>query len=365
MDFNVSRTPSQFAAAKAAEDHCTRLKTSRRKTVTRQNLMHKPALSLLAVSIFLAMTSEQSLAAAPPDTVKQAGALNTGGTSFYDGFGRQDEGLSFLEYIAYNMSTRINTYNGQENPAFKNPNIDSFVTLHQFSYTTDWQPLGGFFAFSAAIPTINFSTQFGTPGAALHPNSYGIGDSTWGPIWQSRPVLNDAGRAVFSYRFQLQIISPTGSFASSRNLNQSAEYWIINPYVAFTVLPVDKWEISARLHYTDNMSSDKFSSPPKIPGLIYEYGQAGNNVFANFTSSYKIFDNFALGVNGFYLKQLNDDTTNGIKVPNSKQQYLFIGPGARYELDKSNFANFNVYLPEIHDNISSGPRFNLMLVHRF
>jgi hypothetical protein len=327
-------------------------------TSIRLGLWRKAKYSLVALCATLTIAAAPVFAAPPPDTVKQAGALNTGGTSFYDGFGRQDEGFSFLEYIAYNISDRINTYNGQENPAFKNPHIESFVTLHQVAYTTDWQPFGGLFAFSAAIPTINFSTQFDTPGAALHPNSYGIGDSTWGPIWQSRPVLNDAGRAVFSYRFQLQIISPTGSFSSSRNLNQSAEYWIINPYVAFTVLPLENWEISARIHYTDNMSSSKFSSPPKIPGLIYEYGQAGNNAFANFASSYKIFDGFSLGVNGFYLKQLNDDTTNGIKVPNSKQEYLFIGPGARYELD-------NVYLPEIHDNISSGPRFNLMLVHRF
>jgi hypothetical protein len=304
-------------------------------------------------------------AAPPPDVVKQAGALNTGGTSFFDGFGRLDEGVTFNEYIAVNTADRISDYRGNSNPAFNNPRFDNLVTLHQLIYTSDWHPFGGVVGFSTALPAIDFNTHFDTPGTVLQNNGLGIGDITWGPTWQSQPVLNDTGRTVFSYRFQMQIISPTGAFDSTKSLNQGSGFWVINPYVAFSWLPAEDLEFSARVHYVYNLRTDAFSAPPKIPGLIYRYGQAGTAGFFNFASSYKVSDSAYLGVNGFYFQQFNNDSVNGIESPNSRQQYLFVGPGARYVFDNDNFVNFNVYLPVTHYNVTTGPRYNLMLTHRF
>jgi hypothetical protein len=299
-----------------------------------------------------------------PDIIKEPGALNLGGTSFFDGFGRVDTGFSFLQYGHFSDLDNISTPNGKSNPEFNHPSLISEATLEQLSFTTPWHPFGGAVAFSAALPIVNLNPHFDEPGVVLHGNGLGIGDITWGPMFQSAPVMLD-GRPVFSWRTQFQVISPAGSFDPTKNINQSSGFWTINPYVAFTVLPTDKLEISARLHYVYNFAGKEFSDPPPVPGLAYRYGQAGQAWFANFDASYGITDKIFAGVNGFYLKQWQDDSLNGIPIPGAKQQFLYLGPGMRYVIDAQNALNLNVYLPVFANNVANGPQFNFQFVHRF
>lgn len=319
----------------------------------------------LAIAMMLSVPAAE--AATPPDLIKQPGALNLGGTSFLDGFGRLDEGFTFLQYFHTSNLNNITDIHG--NTISKNivndPQIKTEATLEQLSFTTPWHPFGDAIAFSAALPISNLKESSSPPpGANLSGNGVGIGDMTWGPIYQSAPFLLD-GRPVFSYRAQFQIISPTGSFSSNHNLNNSSGFWTINPYIAFTVKPTADWEISTRTHYVYNFAGDSFSNPPVIPGLVYHNGQAGQAGFVNFASSYKVTDSLSLGVNGFYLKAFTDDKVNDIEIPNSKQQFLYFGPGGRYEFSNKLLANLNFYFPMIADNVPSGFQFNLQFIYKF
>jgi hypothetical protein len=330
-----------------------------------------PARSRILLGAALALATMLSVptakAATPPDLIKQPGALNLGGTSFMDGFGRLDTGFTFLQYAHTSNLTNITDIHGNtiSNKIVNEPHIKVEATLEQLSFTTPWHPFGDAVAFSAALPVSNVKESSSPPpGSRLSGNGLGIGDMTWGPIYQSAPFMLD-GRPVFSYRAQLQIISPTGSFSSAHNLNNSSGFWTINPYISFTVKPTANWEISTRTHYVYNFAGESFSNPPVIPGLVYRDGQAGQAGFVNFASSYKLTDEFSLGVNGFWLKAFTDDKVNGIEIPNSKQQFLYFGPGGRYEFSNKTLMNVNLYFPLIANNVPSGFQFNLQFVYKF
>jgi hypothetical protein len=301
-----------------------------------------------------------------PDTIAPPKALNLGSTSFFDGFGRTDEGVSLLEYGRYEDINRITDVNGHNSPYFKGTSIQVFSQLTQVVYTSGWQPFGGdAVGISAQVPLVKLSSSFAADSPVkLNNNGFGIGDLVWGPSYQSR-VYRRAGRPVLSFRLALMIMSPTGSFNRLDNINQSAGYWGINPYLAITYLPTERLELTTRLNYQYNDRSSNFPNPPPIPGLIYRSGQAGQIVYGNIDMSYEVTDKIRLGLNGYFLQSLNADRTNDQAVRSSQVTEFSIGPGARYTFDDHNAVNVNVYFPVVSCNGSPGPQFNFQLIHRF
>jgi hypothetical protein len=312
----------------------------------------------------VAAASHSALAQTVPDTVKLPPGLNFGSTSFYDGFGRLDSGFTLLNYGRLVEIQAINKSNGQANSAFNHPHIQALASLTQISYFSDLHLYGGTFAISALLPVVNNSAHFDTPGVVLHGSTTGIGDLTWGPMYQAAPIIVD-GRPVFDWRFQFLINSPIGHFDPSQNINIGSGYWQINPYIAMTYLPTEKLEFSTRIHYWHGFQTNRLSDPPTIPGLIIKNGQAGDVVWANFTASYALNKTFALGLNGYYIKQITNDLTNGLEVPNSRQEQLYMGPGVHVVLDARTFMNLNVYEPVEVRNTSRGTQLNYQFVHLF
>ncbi|MFZ1108941.1 MAG: transporter [Rhodomicrobium sp.] len=304
---------------------------------------------------------------APAVNVGQAGALNLGGTSFYDGFGRLDMGFTFMQYGLYSHVAGLTDINGNFTTPFKQVNFDNFMTLEQVHFTTPWRPFGGAVVLSAAVPLIDFNTTDDPSGRHFSNNRFGIGDMTWGPGFQSAPIY-DGDRIVFVWRAQMQIISPAGEFNSAKNLNQSSGFWVINPYYAFTWLPAPKFEISGRIHYILNTSTDQFSDPnPAVytTNSGHPYAKASDGWFTNFTSSYEFDSGKFIGVNGYYLHGFGDNEFNGVPLPNTRQEYLFFGPGGRWNIGKADFLNVNFYLPVIARDATPGPRLNFQYIHRF
>jgi hypothetical protein len=322
------------------------------------------AASVLAISAACAPSAK---AASLPDTVKIPAGGNYGSTSFYDGFGRVTPGWTILEYATYADIDNITTATGDKNPAFKDPHIGALSVLTQISYTTNWHPFGGDgVGFSAAVPLVDLSTSFADNSKVkLSNNGFGIGDMVWGPIYQSKFYKDAHGRPDFAWRFQLIILSPIGGFDKHKNVNQGCGYWAINPYVSFTWAPTPKLEFSTRFNYQYNLSTTNIASPPPVPHLVYENGQAGQMIYDNFDASYKVLPKFELGFNGFFIDQLTPDKTNGQIVGKSRQSQVYVGPGARYTFDPTDSLNMNVYLPVEAANASVGPKFNLQFIHRF
>jgi hypothetical protein len=301
-----------------------------------------------------------------PDTIAPPKALNLGSTSFFDGFGRTDEGFTLLQYGRYEYLDSITDSTGHSSPYFQGTRIRVFSELTQFVYASPWHPLGGdAVGFSAAVPLIDFNSRFaGSSPVKLNNNGFGIGDLVWGPSYQSR-VYRQAGRPVLSFRLQVLILSPTGDFNHWRNIDQSAGFWAINPYVAITWLPTKRIELTTRLNYQYNLPGNKFPNPPPYPGLVYRSGQAAQIVYGNVDASYAITDEVRLGANGYFLQSLNLDRTNGEGVPESEVTSVALGPGGRYTFNRSNALNLNLYFPLLSCNGSPGVQVNFQFMHRF
>ena len=300
----------------------------------------------------------------PPDVVKLPAGIDLGGSSFFDGFGRTDPGWVFLDYARWNHFSSIKNSNGHNSPLFVSPRIDTFSNLFHIVYIAPIDLPNGALAVEVLVPIVGFDSSFNPPGLVLHDNGWGVGDLTFGVDYQSKPTTL-GGTSIFSWRAGLDFIAPTGSFDSRRDLNQSAGFWSITPYVAATVLPVTKWEVSARISYDYNFSTTRGANPPPIPGFAFHDGEAGQALSINFASSYEMSDGIRPGINGYWLRQLSDDRTNGLNVPFTRVEELYLGPGFSWQIDPDKVLNFNIYLPVFVTNSPAGLGINVQNIVRF
>jgi hypothetical protein len=301
-----------------------------------------------------------------PDIVTPPKALNLGSTSYFDGFGRTTEGWTWLQYARAEDIDEITDYQGKGSASLKGTRIPVFLSLTQFSYMSDLHPFGGDgIGFSAALPVSSLNASFAADSPVkLRHNGPGLGDLVWGPIYQSR-VFKQGGRPVLSARFQLIIESPTGNFSRRDNINQSAGYWAVNPYIAATYLPLPGLEFSTRFNYQYNCKTSNLPAPPPIPGIVYRNGQAGQIIYDNYDASLQLSDKLHLGLNGYFLDELTPDRTNGTIVPHSRETEIYLGPGGRYVFDAGDALNVNFYFPLLSRNGSRGAEVNLQFVKKF
>lgn len=322
-------------------------------------------LCALAITSALPWTSAAAqTAAAPPDAVVIPGALNLGLTNFYDGFAKPVKGLTVMNYVRYASYDRINDQDGRRVSAFDNPKVDVVADVIQAVYQTDYDVLGHYSAgISVEQPILSYRTHFGPNGPALSDNGTGLGDTVVGGFLEAKPIMS-GGRPVLAYRVQLDVNVPVGDWDRKADLNQSTRYWSLTPLVAVTVLPIPKLEVSARFNYLYNFRTRHASNPQPYRDP-FRNGQAGQAFWVNYTASYGIWPNLALGVNGYWLRQLTNDRYNGRALVNTKKESLYFGPGAHITADKRNILNLNVYLPLVSRGLPSGNQFNAQFLHFF
>jgi hypothetical protein len=126
----------------------------------------------------------------------------------------------------------------------------------------------------------------------------------------------------YFHRFVFSITLPTGNYDRNRPVNIGSNLVSINPYYAFTIMPTDKLELSARLHYLWNSENDD-----PFVGLGAGTVQPGQAFHANYAASYEVFKGVRLGINGYALQQLTEDKVDGRSQANSEERVFGIGPG--------------------------------------
>ena len=310
------------------------------------------------------MTTSICAAQTVPDVVKESTNLNLGGSSYYDGFGRYDPGWVVQDYLREQHSTAITTSKGTDNPAFVNPHIDATVDILQAIYVLPFTVPGGGVGIETLLPLVDLRSHFDPSGIVLTSNGFGLGDFTFGPFYQAKP-LTLGGRPVFSWRSAFDTIAPIGAWDSSKDINQSSGFWSLNPYLAMTILPTSSLELSARLNYVYNFQTQRGANPPQTPSFVFRDGQAGQAIWLNFDGSYSISKGFSAGINGFLLQQITADRTNGITVPHSRESQFYLGPGFHWTINPSNTLNGNIYIPISTKDVATGPIINLQFIHVF
>lgn len=296
------------------------------------------------------LTGALAAAGCAPAQAAERGGINLGATSFFDGFG--STGAYVCGYLQYNGYLAFEAFNGPDGDKIADNALRGGYVVPQIYCNSGWTVLGGRLGLDVVVPFFGYDIS---PSPPLSDNGIGLGDIMVGPGLQFPPVKR-GGRDFFSHGFEFDVFAPTGKFDVTKTVNPGNGYWSLLPLWRATLLPLPHWEISWRVNYIHNFDYSR--------GGVTRH--TGDGAWLNFTASHEIFKDFYLGLNGYWLKQLEADEIGGVKVPNSKQELLHIGPGFHYSFTPKDVLNFNVYFDAVNKNtFSHGAAVNIQYAHQF
>jgi hypothetical protein len=294
-------------------------------------------------------------------------AVNTGFTSFMDGFGDpRGQGLTYINYARFATAGSLKDYQGKDAAAFRNPRLNLFVDVNQFLYTfkvDGWSVHPGL---NLIVPFVVIDTSFGAGGASLQTNSVGLGDIPVAVYLQFDPVLYNH-RPIFSHRFEAVVDLPVGTYSPTKQLNPGAYAWSLGPSWAATVVPHPLLEISTRISYLYN-----FANPN--PGGGLSSTRAGQAIYDNFAASFEVIPfeprrigllALRAGVNGYFFKEITQDQVNGVSQAGTVEQVLGIGPGAVWIPTTTDVFVFNFYWETAVRNRFASDVFQLVWARTF
>ncbi len=108
---------------------------------------------------------------------------------------------------------------------------------------------------------------------------------------------------LFSQRFELQVIAPTGHYDRTAAVSPGSNFWSFDPYWAVTVWASPKLSFSGRFNYLWNARN---SDPNAAFGSGATSTQAGQALHGNFAVEYEIRQGLVAGLSGYWLKQISD-----------------------------------------------------------
>jgi hypothetical protein len=174
--------------------------------------------------------------------------------------------------------------------------------------------LGGKYALGALVPIVRTDIDANTvvggmKGPGIEDDKTGLGDITLFPF----SIFWNFGN--FHLNFAEYIITPTADYDEDDLANTGLNYWSFDTNVAATYLdPIRGHEFSFNLGHiynTENKDTDY---------------QTGQEIHLDYMANQYFSETFALGVHGFYLKQITGDSGDGAIFGDFKAEAAGIGP---------------------------------------
>jgi anthranilate 1,2-dioxygenase (deaminating, decarboxylating) large subunit len=279
--------------------------------------------------------------------------VNLGSTNFLDGGPiRPEPGFYWFQNAKYYHADQLldicgNPFNGK-----KSPYINVCSTSTSFVYQSarglpryKWGIAGGF----AIIASNHVSHNC----LGISAGGKGMGDTGLGIYIQSDPIYR-YDRPFFVHRLEFDVVFPTGSNKKDPLAIYPGNGMIyINPYWAATLYFTEKLAASWRLHYLWCGKNHQ----TKI--------RDGQAFHGNYSLAYKVNKQMWWGLNGYFLRQLNDDTLCGTKIPNSKERIFAAGPGLVFFVDKDLVFFGHLYFESFARNRFQGISSVVSLVKHF
>ncbi|THB77864.1 MAG: hypothetical protein D6B25_05535 [Desulfobulbaceae bacterium] len=195
--------------------------------------------------------------------------------------------------------------------------LELFLNLVSFSYTLEHSVLGGRFTVGGAVPFGYAGLEgsiTGPRGGSLSfsDDSFDLSDIALIPFQMNW----SAGR--WSFKLGESIVAPTGGYDSSGSdlANLGRNYWSFDTVAAVTWFNPDSGtEISIApgiMFNTENPDTDY---------------QTGTEFHLDFVFNQFFSETFALGLRGYYYKQLSGDSGVGATLGDFESESFAVGPG--------------------------------------
>ncbi len=178
----------------------------------------------------------------------------------------------------------------------------------RYVHVTQQKVWGADWAWHVIVPLVQLTLE--TPGGRH--NKSGLGDVTINPFilaWHS---------PEWHYAIGLDINLPTGAYDKNDAANIGAHYASAEPILAFSYLGQNGSEVSSKFMYNI-----------KAKNSATDY-RSGNEFHMDYTLGHH-FGPWAVGISGYYLKQITKDVQYGAVVGDgNKGQVLAYGPSVKY-----------------------------------
>jgi hypothetical protein len=230
-------------------------------------------------------------------------------------------GTYFLNYAGYYTGDLKDGSGNKVSIGGSAVTVDAVFDALRVVEVTKYKFLGADWGLHAIVPLVYQSVDMG--GSA---SKFGVGDIDIDPIVLGWHGENNKWHAVFA----LDTILPTGPYnQNDPRVSIGTHYVTVQPLLAVTLLPGQGWETSAKFMFDANTTNGATNY------------HSGNEFHFDYVAG-KHIGHLALGVSGYYLKQLEDDTVNGQVVAANpgfwdlgrKGQALSAGPSMAYSTKK-------------------------------
>ncbi len=307
-------------------------------------IQNKSKVSVAAMPIVLWIAAAGILAVAGTSVAADVPLppVNLGETNFQDGIAFP--GWLVEETFIYYHADSFTNSNGHDIPGSNR--VTTMTATTHVGWFSNFRLLGGLYGAEVLLPVadLDVNTDFGPNG-----RERGVGDLVVGPIsieWNDSTLF---GKPYF-HRLNLDFGLPTGEYRKNSSVNVGSNIYTFNPYYAFTLVPSDRLEVSARVSYL-------WCSENHAPfvGLGARNAQPGQAVHANVASSYEVLKNLRIGIAGYGLQQITDDKVDGDDQAKSKERVFGIGPGVKYTYERMSLY-LNTYYETGAENRPEGLR---------
>ena len=204
-------------------------------------------------------------------------------------------------------------------------------------YKPDLKIFGGQYATGIFVPVmdleINATVALGPDNRKLNDSASGLGDIALIPF----ALYWNEGK--FHWSSSQFIVTPTGSYDTDNAINTSLNYWSFDTNIALTYLNEEAGrDLSLNLGYIYNTENDDT-----------DY-QTGQELHLDVALNQFLSDALAIGLQGFYLKQITGDDGDGAILGDFKTEAAGIGPALlwSHNFGKQNVTFIAKWLHEFH-----------------
>jgi hypothetical protein len=230
--------------------------------------------------------------------------------------------------------------------------LDFLVNMTTLVYKSELMLFGGQYAAGVLVPLMDVevksSVDLGPVNLETKDSASGLGDTALIPI----ALYWNEGKYYWS--FSHFIVTPTGSYDVESGANTSLNYWSFDTNFALTYLNGETGrDLSFNIGHIYNTENDET-----------DY-QTGQELHLDVVLNQFLSDSLAIGLQGFYLKQITGDDGRGATLGDFKAEAAGIGPALMWSRDfgKQNVTFIAKWLHEFHaENRLEGDHFYLSFV---